>query len=286
MSIDDRRLGELIVESQDYQADALRSARVIRPDLREIGAELRRTPADQDRVRHINHERRRLLRNGGLGMGALAARGLIGTTFGSAVMGIISRPVAAQSEADVDVQVLQTASSLETVAIATYAAALELPFMAEAPEVVGTFATTTMMQHEEHRAAFQAQTEELGGEVQMEPNPKYATVVEDTKPTLTDVAKVVDFAAVLEEVATDTYLANMGLLTTPELRLLMGSVMGVESQHLSTLRAVGALLAVDPALVVLPPPLADLPDAAGSVGFPEPFESADMASPPEEGAVA
>jgi hypothetical protein len=66
---------------------------------------------------------------------------------------------------------------------------------------------------------------------------------------------------------------------------LVGSVMGVESQHLATLRAVGALLAGAPDLIKIPTDLAKLPAAAGSVAFPDAFQGVSMASPPEEGAV-
>jgi hypothetical protein len=287
MSVDERRLGELIVESRDLQVDALRDARSVLPDLHDIGEERRRVPADQDRVRAINASRRHALRNGGLGIGALAARGLLAGSFGTAVLGILGRPVAAQSEADVDVQILQTASSLEILAVATYEAALGLPFIADGNPVVKTFAETTMGQHDEHRSAFQDQTNALGGTVQDQPNSKYQQVVQDATPGLTDPVAVVQLAMALEEVATDTYLADIKLLSDGELRRLMGSVMGVEAQHLSTLRAVDALLAADPSLVALPPDLAALPDVAGSVAFPENgFEDPDMASPPEEGAVA
>lgn len=287
MSVDERRLGELIVESRDLQADALRDTRSVLPDLREIGAERRRIPADQDRVRAVNRSRRSALRNGGLGIGALAARGLLAGTFGTAVVGILGRPVVAQSEADVDVQILQTASSLEILAVATYEAALGLDFIAGGNAVVRTFAETTMAQHDEHRTAFQDQTTALGGTVQDQPNSKYQQVVDDAMPGLTDPAAVVELAMALEEVATDTYVADIKLLSDGELRRLMGSVMGVEAQHLSTLRAVQALLGADPALIALPPDLAALPDVAGSVPFPENgFEDPDMASPPEEGAVA
>ncbi len=286
MAVDERRLDELIVESRDLQVDALHDARAVLPDLRDLGEEKRRRPVDRDRVRAVNDSRRTALRTGGLGLGALAARGLLGTAFGSAVVGILGRPVAAQSEADLDVQILQTASSLEILAVATYEAALGLPFIADGNAVVKTFAETTMQQHDEHRAAFQDQTNALGGTVQDQPNPRYQQVVADATPGLTDPAAVVELAMALEEVATDTYLADLALLSDGELRRLMGSVMGVEAQHLATLRAVQALLQADPALIALPPDLPALPEAAGSVAFPDPFEEPDMASPPEEGAVA
>lgn len=287
MSIDDRRLGELIVESQDLHTDAMRDARTTLPDIKELGAERRSQPVDPERVTAMNLDRRRVLRNGGLGVGALAARGLIGSAFGSAIIGTLSRPIAAQTEADVDVQIFQTASSLEILAVATYGAALELDFIANGNPVVKTFAEMTMSQHDEHRVAFQNMSEELGGEMQTEPNPKYLTIVEDATPGLTDPATVVELAATLEEVAGDTYLANLSMLSDGEMRLLMGSVMGVECQHLATLRAVGALLEGGAEeLIAIPTDPAALPAAAGSVAFPSAFESPDMASPPEEGAVA
>ena len=92
--------------------------------------------------------------------------------------------------------------------------------------------------------------------------------------------------ATLEEVATDTYLADLAMFTDLKSRMLMASVMGVECQHLATLRAVGALLdGGAPELIAIPTDIAKLPKAAGSVAFPASFEEPNLASPPEEGAV-
>ncbi|MBL8776549.1 MAG: ferritin-like domain-containing protein [Acidimicrobiales bacterium] len=284
MSVDDRGLRELISESQDLQSDALREARANAPAVQELGASRRGRKPDLDKTRQVNSERRRLLRNGGFGVSALAARGLLGSAFGAAVLNIVARPAGAQE--DVDVMTLQTAASLENLAVATYEAALTLPFIKNGNEVVKAFAMTTMEQHAEHGASFNAQAEDLGGQRQTEANPKYAPIVEDATPGLNSPLKVVDLAATLEEVATDTYLANLSLVQDAETRTLFGSVMGVESQHLAVLRAVKALLEADAAdLIALPPDIAAYPAAAGSVAFPQPFEEPDMASPPEEGAV-
>lgn len=283
MSFDDSRLRELTTESQDLQADALRDMKRITPDLKEIGESRRGEPVDQDQIRTVNDDRRRVLRNGGMGLSALAAKGLLATGIGAAAASIVSAPAGADTP--LDIQILQTAASLEVLAVATYGAALELPFIS-GQATVKAFAETTMKQHDEHGQAFQSQTESLGGKPQTEPNAKYLKVVNDAKPGLTDAVKVVDLATALETVATETYLSNLAMLSTPELRSLMASVMGVESQHLATLRAVGALLgagAVD--LIAIPTDLAKLPAAAGSVSFPEPFQPVDMASPPAEGAI-
>lgn len=283
MSIDDRALRELLVVSQDLQVDALRDARSSLPDLRDIGAERRHRPVQLDRVAAYRTNRRALLRAGGFGIGGLAARGLLGGAFGTTVLGIVAGPAAAQVE--VDVQILQTAASLENLAVATYGAALELDFIQD-DETLSSFAETTMGQHDEHGAAFNAQARALGGEAQDDTNPKYQAVVDETLPTLRDPLSVAELAAALEEVATATYVANMTLFEDTRSKEVMASVMGVEAQHLATLRAVIALLENDLGdLVAIPTDVEALPAAAGSASFPQPFQTTEMASPPEEGAV-
>ena len=181
-----------------------------------------------------------------------------------------------------------TAADGSRLAVATYGAALGLDFIKNGNKVVKAFAETTMKQHKEHGQAFNAMAKELGGAQQTKTNPKYQKVVTDALPTLTDPAKVVDLATALETVATETYVNNISLLEDNDTKALMASVMGVESQHLATLRAVGALLgggAAGAALIAIPTDVAKLPAAAGSVAFPQPFEGTEKASPPEEGAV-
>lgn len=277
MSVDEQRLRELVEESHDQQSDAMRRARQVLPDLRDHANDRRHsTIITPDEIRAL--EQSRLTMRTKLGM--LAGAGVIG----AAVSSILARPVAADEA--LDIQILQTASSLEILAVATYGAALTLPFIMDGNAVVKAFAEMTMGQHDEHRQAFQAQTKALGGTVQDKPNPKYAPVVEKAKPTLTDAAKVVELAATLEQVATETYLNDLNMFTDKTAMGLMASVMGVESQHLAVLRAVGALLAGGgEALIALPTDVAKLPAAAGSVAFPDAFQGTTMASPPQEGAL-
>jgi hypothetical protein len=286
--IDERRLDDLITESQDLQSDALGGMRAQLPQLDHIAHD-ERTDDDPDVVARFVMERRRLLRNGGMGMGAVAAAGLMGTTFGTAISTILAGPAAASTaqggSKEVSIMIFETAPSLENLAVATYKAALGLPFFGD-NKVVQKFAETTMQQHADHSEAFKKQAVALGGKEQTGTNPKYTPIVESMKPMLTDYAAVVKLAATLEEVAQDTYLANLSLLPADETRQLMASVLAVETQHLATLRAVGALLAANaPQFIAIPTDLATLPAAAGSVAFPKPFEEPDMASPPEEGAV-
>ena len=285
MKIDDRQLKELIVESEDLQVDALRDVKRTLPDLAEIGKSRRGQPVDVDRVNAFNDGRRRLLRNGGMGLGALSARGLLGGAFGATLLGIVAKPAHAQE--DLTVQILQTAASLENLAVATYEAALGLPFFDQNATVVA-FAQTTMEQHGEHADAFNAQAETLGGQAQTEVNPVYNQVVQDALPGLTGYGPVVDLAAQLETVATQTYVSNVMMLDDVTAKELFASIMGVEAQHLATLRAVGALLDANaPELITVESTdgavdVAALPAAAGSVAFPDPFlrpEPANVAAP-------
>ena len=252
------------------------------PAMAELRGSRRGKPIDVDGIRAFNRGRRRMLRNGGLGIGALGARGLLGGGFGAALVGIVAQPANAQE--DLTIQILQTAASLENLAVSTYEAALGLEFFNQNDTVVA-FAMTTRDQHAEHAQAFNSLTETLGGKPQNELNPVYNQVVQDALPTLTGYGPVVDIASQLETVATQTYVSNVMALQDTGAKALMASIMGVEAQHLATLRAVGALLGADaPELVTVDPPVdvSALPAAVGSVAFSGPFlepEPANVAAP-------
>ena len=281
MSVDERKLGELITESQDLQSEAMAQARQSLPMLEEVRHERGdATPTAAER-RAFDANRRSLLGRLGLAGGGAAVAGM-----GAAVAALLARPAAADTA--LDIQILQTASSLEKLAVGTYEAALGLPFIKEGNKTVVAFAQTTMKQHNEHKEAFQAQTTKLGGKVQDQPNPKYAAVVEAAKPTLKAPLDVVKLAQTLENVARDTYLADLSMFTDANTRFLMATVMGVETQHLATLRAVQALLAGGAAqLIAIPTEVAKLPAAAGSVGFPDAIPKPDpkLVAEPASGAV-
>ena len=288
MRIDDHALSDLIVESQDLQSDVLRGARGGLPDLVELRHERAGRRPAQEEIERFNMGRRQLLQRFGLGAGAVAGRSMLAGGIGAAVTAILAKPAAADTA--LDVQQLQTASSLERLAVNTYAAALGLPFIKNGNATVKKFAETTMSQHDEHRKAFIAQTVALGGKGQDSPNPMFKAVVDQATPTLKAPLDVVKLAATLEEVAADTYLVDIGMFDDTRSIEIMGSVIGVEIQHLATLKAVQALLeAGAEKLVAIPTDLKALPAAAGSVGFPDgAFQKPDKGktvAPPESGAV-
>lgn len=281
-TLDERSLHTLIEESQDLHTDAMVVARTSLPDLADYRSDRKRAGGAIDPVQAVqivDEAKSSLARKLSLALGGILGVGAVTSIFAGQ---------ASAEDGDINVMQLQTAVSLELLAVATYGAALTLPFIKDGNPVVVAFAQTTMKQHDEHRQAFSAQTKALGGTDQTMPNPKYTPVVEAAKPTLMAPIDVVKLAATLEQVATETYLADLNRYTDVTSRVLMASVMGVECQHLATLRAVGALLEGGaPELIKIPlgADIAKLPAAAGSVAFPDAFQGITMASPPEEGAV-
>lgn len=286
MTIDEPGLRELIVESEDLQADALRAVPESLDNLRDLRNDRRNEPVDPARILQFQRSRRQVLRD--MGITGLAIPGLgVAGGMGGAIISALTHTMPVAAASPIDIMILQTASSLERLAVNTYGAALTLPFISGGNAVVKAFAMTTMNQHDQHRLAFQAQTTALGGKVQDTPNPKYQPVVEAAKPTLKTPADVVKLAATLEQVARDTYLSDLNQFTDKKSLMIMSSVMGVETQHLATLRAVGALLAANaPTLIAIPVDASKLPAAAGSAGFPDAIPTPKVASPPAEGAVA
>ncbi|MGH9155968.1 MAG: ferritin-like domain-containing protein [Acidimicrobiales bacterium] len=292
MTIDDRQLNELIVESQDLQVDALRQSRDSLPVLAEIREDRRRDPVNFDEINRFNANRRELFRTVKKAGAAFGTRGLLAGGLGGFLATLVASP--ARADEALDIQILQTASSLEKLAVGTYEAALGLAFIKNgsgvAFDTIKAFAMETMSQHDQHKKAFQDQTSKLGGTPQDEPNPVFSKVVNDALPDLINPVKVVQLAATLEKVATDTYLMNLALLEDSPSKALMGSVMGVEAQHLAILLAVEALLTAADTdskvldLIAIPTNLAKLPAAAGSVAFPDALEQSGPVAEPESGA--
>jgi hypothetical protein len=282
MSLDERALEQLIEQSDDVHSDAMRATRAPLAELTERGLEQRAQGGeDLDETRHFQSRRNELLRGTAFSGGLLATAG-----FGAALVTLAASPAWADKSSDV--QTLQTAASIENLAVATYGTALTLPFIggADAIPVVKAFVMKTKDQHQEHADAFNAALMPLGGKVQKDPDPVLLEVVNQAKPTLTGPAPVVDLALQLENGAAQTYVANTGALTDDNARKVTASIMGVEAQHAAILYAVQALVAGGAAdLIALPPDASKLPAAAGSVGFPDSFFKTDDARPAQEGAV-
>jgi ferritin-like protein len=282
-------LKDLIEQSDDAHSDAMRVTRTALADVVEQGNERRSAGGfDLGELAAYASNRRSLLVKG------LAAAGIVTTgVMGRGLLDMFLSPAAAaDAPAGMDVAAAQTAASLENLAVAVYNKAAGLPFMkniaAPAGPTVVAFVTKTVQQHTDHAKAFNAAAMQLGGKAQTGVDTTVmSAVVNPALPTLKSPLDVVRFAAQLELVAAETYAAETAAVSDKNLRNTFASIAGVESQHRSILLAVAALLeAGKPNLIKLGPPADQLPDAAGSVGFPDAFLKTDQARPATEGTVA
>lgn len=255
--IDTGLLKDLTEQSQDLNSDALRVTNASLADFEEAAE-----PAG-----------RRWWRRRATVLGAAGAATLLGA----------GRAAAASRN---DIMALQTAASLENLAVNVYETAAGLPFIKDGNKTVMAFIEKTTAQHTAHGKAFNAAATKAGGKAQNDPDPKYAAIVKKQLPSIKTPADVVELAITLEDVAAQTYTKNIGQVEDKNLRQLFASVAPVEAQHRATLLAVQALLAGNlPDLIAIPTDVAKLPAAAGKVGFPDAFYPTKNASPVSEGAV-
>jgi Ferritin-like domain len=286
MSTDPRALAELLEESQDLHADAMRPTHAALDEL----VELHHSSSDEDLGANVafHEEQQRNLRS------SLGGATLLGAAGGLALVGVLASAAGASSSKDV--QALQTAASIENLAVATYKTALTLPYIggATANGVITKFAQVTMGQHVQHADAFNSAVKSLGGKAQTKPDPAFVPVVNKAVKGLTGVTAaqgalgVVGLALELENIAAETYIKDTTLVSSTSNKALFASIMGIEAQHVAVLLAVQALLkAGAPQLISLSEPatVTALPAVAGSVGFPNAFYKTNSAAPATQGAV-
>ncbi|HEX4081980.1 MAG TPA: ferritin-like domain-containing protein [Acidimicrobiales bacterium] len=281
-------LDELLEASQDLQVDAIASTREPLAELAESG----RTPGtdgEHDILgnRQFFADHRRSVQS------SLAGAGLLGAAGGAALVGLLASPASASSSPDV--QMLQTAASIENLAVSTYKTALTLPYIggSAANPVVTKFCQVTGSQHAQHAQAFNAAVKQMGGKAQNKPDPAFVPVVKKAVASLSGASAtqgalgVVALALELENIAAETYVNDTVKAKNAKNKALFASIMGVEAQHASVLLAVQALLKGGaPQLIALSPTtVAQLPAAAGSVGFPNAFYPTSKAAPANQGAV-
>jgi hypothetical protein len=286
MTADPKALAELLEESQDLQADAMRPTHEALDDLVEMSHSSRNEDPTSNLAFHAEHQN-------GL-QASLGGAAVLGAAGGAALIGLLASPAFATSSKDI--QVLQTAASIENLAVATYRTALTLPYIggATANGVVTKFATVTMGQHVQHADAFNSAIKSLGGKAQTKPDPACVPVVNKAVEGLTGVTAaagtlgVVGLALELENIAAETYIKDTTLVNSTSNKALFASIMGIEAQHVAVLLAVQALLKANaPQLISLSEPatVEALPAVAGSVGFPNAFYKTSSAAPAKQGAV-
>jgi hypothetical protein len=275
--------------SQEEHFDAMRGIQDPLDEL--VEAHQAQPPASTDPEvlaanRHFGDEHRLTLRHA-----------LEGTALGAAGGGLLLALLAAPAygDASTDTQILQTAASLEVLAVNTYKTALAQPDLggASANNLLTTFMVTTMGQHAQHLTAFNAALTAMGAKIQTNPDPSFVPVVDKAMLGLGSdtpaqgVAAVVALALQLETVAAQTYVKDCTTLSDKKTVALFASIMGVEAQHVSVLLAVQSLLAAGtPQFIALSPTnAASLPASVGKVGIPNPFFPINAAAPSSQGAV-
>jgi hypothetical protein len=243
MTVDPRALAELLEESQDLQADALRPTHAALDELVDLSRSSHGEDVTANQAFHEEHQR-------GL-RASFAGATLLGAAGGAALIGVLASAAGASSSKDV--QVLQTAASIENSAIKSLGGKAQTnPDPAFVPVV--------------NKAV------------------KSLTGVSAAAGTL----DVVALALELENIAAETYVKDTTLVSSTSNKALFASIMGIEAQHVAVLLAVQALLKANaPQLISLSEPatVEAQPAAAGSVGFPNAFYKTSSAAPASQGAV-
>jgi hypothetical protein len=283
-------LRPLMAASEDQHADAMRALKDPLQELVQTHHDQEGTGTDPETAvanrRFADEHRARVQRS--LAGTALAAAG------GGLLVSLLASPAYGASSADI--QMLQTAASLEVLVLNTYKTALSLPYIggASAYKVLTTFLTTTVGQHAQHLTAFNAALTAVGAKAQTNPDPAFVPVVNRALLGLASVtpgqgvAAVVALAIELEQTAAETYVNDCSLLSDKKSVALFASIMGIEAQHVSVLLAVQSLLAGGtPQFIELTPTnVASLPAATGKAGIPNAFSPVNGAAPAGQGAAS
>jgi hypothetical protein len=196
---------------------------------------------------------------------------------------------AALADQVLDVQLLQTAASVENAIAGAYDTLLGLPSLSasNANPLLKNLIQTARGQHVDHAKAVNDLAGALGGKAQTGSNATLAQTVTRARSGLTDLGPLIDLAAQLETVSMQTYQNAVGLFNDLNARRLTSSIMGVEAQHVGVLLVAKALVAGRlPDLVALDSSTgAKWPPGAVVAGFPDTFSKLDQARPVGDGAV-
>ena len=210
---------------------------------------------------------------------------LAASAAGAVLLGLAgARP--ASADPAFDVQLLQTAASVENALVGTYDGMLALPLLASPPaEELKNLLSTARDHHVAHAEAVNAAARQLGGQPQTAANAAVAQAAGGGRSG--DLDQVLDLAQEAETVAAQTYQNTVGLLGDPDARKLAASILAVESQHAAWLVVARSLVTAN--LLELTKldsgSLDRVPADAGRAGAPQAFTTVDQARPPAEGAV-
>ena len=209
MEISERQLRQMAADVDDMHNDGMAS---MASDVRELHAE----------TRDLRSDRRRFLRNAGVGGAAL--------TIGSAVLPF-SRLMPAFGQSLTDGDIAAFAESVELTAVAAYTMAAQSGKLSAAVKDVGVLFAK---HHQAHADAFGGAA---GGKATAKANAK---LLEALGPDLTRAiaagqTQILTFAVDVENAAAATYLFALGALQSSAALKLTASILPVESQHATVL---------------------------------------------------
>lgn len=179
----------------------------------------------------------------------LAGTGAAGVTLAAAGCGSSSgsssstAPTAAASPAESpsaagDAAVAKTAASLEVLAVATYKAAgtaAAAGKLGPVPPAVATFVTTVMQHHQTALDKWNGVLSAAGAPPVAAPPADLNATVQTKFGQVTDVVGVANLALLLEQTASDTYLAAGPTLQSKEAITLAGALQIVDQMHAAIL---------------------------------------------------
>jgi len=197
-----------------------------------------------------------------------------------------SSPSTAASEAPLDVQVLQTAASLENLAVASYKTAAGLPFVLHGGGELRALIARNRAHHTAHAQAFNLSVRKAGGAQQHAPDARYAGSVGRILAAMRDPTSLVGLLTELEDIIAQTCTRYAILAAGGSVRVLFANVAPVEAQHGAELLILRALL--DDGRSGIGGTVADarvLPAAVGTAGIPQAVYPTADASAINEGAV-
>ena len=182
-----------------------------------------------------------------------------------------------------DVEVLQTAASLENLAVSCYSETMRLAVIRNGDPLLARFLARTTAQHAAHADAFNAALARAGGKRQHAPDPRYAGPVRRALASLNGVASVVSLLETLEDSKAQTY-TRYASLASQDLRSMFVSVAAVEAGHRASLLATLKLLSVGAGgLRGKSDRLTELPGVVGGSGCPHAFYPTTESSAVDEG---
>ncbi len=181
-----------------------------------------------------------------MGGGAVAVGGLVLSACGSSSKKTTNGPTPPASNApgggsqgSGDKSIASTAASLENLAVATYAMAIQAATagkLGAVPPAVVTFATTAKMQHTAHASAFNSVLTAAGGQAYTQPDPAVLPTVTAAFAKVSTVPELAMLALELENTAANTYFNNLGMeIKSPQLIGALSTIQPVERQHASIL---------------------------------------------------